>query len=77
MGLDKLNDLNSGLRNVVHILSVRVLAEERGSANDNIDTVDARLDRNSSIVHVASDVCQDLELHSASGALEEKNSSYA
>ena len=40
LALDELNDLNSGLGDVGHVLSVRELAEEGRRADDDVDTVD-------------------------------------
>lgn len=47
---------------VGHVLAVRVLTEERAGANDDIDTVNASLDGDLDIVHVASHVSEDLGL---------------
>lgn len=52
----------SHLENVRHILSVRVLAKEGRCPNYDVHTVHTRLYGNASIVHVASDVSQDLGL---------------
>jgi len=41
---------------------VRVLPQERAGANDDIDTVDTSLNSDFDIVHVTSDVSQDLGL---------------
>ena len=49
-----------------HVLAVRVFSEERRSSDNNIDTVDTGLDSNSRVVHVTSDVCENL------GVLEAK-----
>lgn len=45
-----------------HVLSVRVFSQERRSADYDVDTVNSRLHSDSCIVHVASDVSQDLGL---------------
>lgn len=36
VGLDKLDNLNGGLVDVVHVLAVRVLTEERRGANNDV-----------------------------------------
>ena len=41
LALHELDDLDSGLGDVGHILSVRELSKERRSANDNINTINA------------------------------------
>lgn len=41
-----------------------MLPQERAGADDDIDTIDTGLDSNLDIVHVASDVSQDLGLQS-------------
>ena len=40
LGLDKVDDLDGSLSDVGHVLDVRKLAEEGGSADDDVDTVD-------------------------------------
>ena len=40
LALDKVDNLDSGLGNVGHVLSVRKLPKEGRSANDDVDTVD-------------------------------------
>lgn len=62
VALDKLNDLDSGLCNVVHVLAVGVLSQELGGTNDDIDTIDTGGDSESCVVHVASDVSENLGL---------------
>lgn len=47
---------------ISHILAVRVLAKVGRSANDDVEAVDTRLDGQSSIVHVAPDVGENLGL---------------
>jgi hypothetical protein len=37
------DDLNSGLGNVVHVFSVRMLLQETGRPDDNVYTVNAAL----------------------------------
>ena len=61
MRLDVLNNFHSSLGNVVHILTMRVLTEEGRGANDDVNAIDTSLDSYPGIVHVASDMCQDLE----------------
>lgn len=39
---------------------MRVFPEERRGSNDDIDTVNTGLDGDSRVVHVTSDVCEDL-----------------
>ena len=41
LALDEVDDLNGGLGDVGHVLSVRELSKERRSANDNINTINA------------------------------------
>ena len=41
LALDEVDDLDSSLGDVGHVLSVRELAEERRGTDDDIDTVDA------------------------------------
>lgn len=62
LGLDILDNLNGGLLNVGHILAVAVLAEEAGSANDDIEAVDTSLNSELGIAHITADVSQDLGL---------------
>jgi len=62
LGLDILDNLNSGLLNVGHILAVAVLTEEAGSADDDIEAVDTSLNSELGIAHIATDVSQDLGL---------------
>lgn len=57
LGLDKLDDFERSLGDVGHVLAVTVLAEEAGGANDNVKAVDAGLDGQLGVAHVASDVC--------------------
>ena len=40
LALDELDDLNRGLGDVGHVLSVRKFTEERRGTNDDINTVD-------------------------------------
>lgn len=40
VGLDKLDDLNGGLGNVGHILSVRELSQKRRRSDDDINAID-------------------------------------
>ena len=60
VGLDILNNLHSGFGNVIHVLAVRVLTEERRGANDDVNAINTSLNSYPGIIHVASDVCQDL-----------------
>lgn len=62
VALDKLDDLDGGLCNVVHVLTVGVLSQELGGTNDDIDTVNTGGDGESCVVHVASDVSENLGL---------------
>jgi hypothetical protein len=52
------------LEDVGHVLSVRVFAEERRCSNNNIYTIHTSLDGDSCVVHMASDVGEDLGLES-------------
>lgn len=47
---------DSRLGNPGHVLTVRVLPQERRSTDDNVNAVDTSLNSQSSIVHVASNV---------------------
>lgn len=47
---------DSRLGNPSHVLTVRVLPQERRGTNDNVDTVNTSLNSQSGIVHVASNV---------------------
>ncbi|EEQ40972.1 homocitrate synthase, mitochondrial precursor [Clavispora lusitaniae ATCC 42720] len=62
LGLDKLNHLNGRLSNVVHVLAVRISSQESRCANNNINTVHAGLHGHSGIVHVTTNMRQDLGL---------------
>jgi len=77
---DKLDDLDCSLMNIIHIFTVRVLAEEGGGSDDDVSvsqqviskhlgywkklgnphSVNACLNRNPGIVHMTTDVRQDL-----------------
>ena len=48
----------------LHVLAVAVLAKELGGSNDNVESIDAGLDSQLGITHVAANVCQDLGLES-------------
>ena len=62
LGLDVLDDFDGGVLDVGHVFAMRVFAEEGGGADDNVDAVDACLDGDFGIGHVAADVCEDLAL---------------
>lgn len=62
LGLDELDDLDGALGDVVHVLAVGVLSQELGGADDDVNTVYPGLDGNLGVVHVATDVRQDLGL---------------
>jgi hypothetical protein len=62
LGFDKLDNLNRSLGDVRHILAMGEVPQELGSAHDDIDTIDTGLDCDTGVVHVASDVCDDLGL---------------
>ena len=62
LGLDVLDDLDGGLLDIGHVLTMRMFPEEGRGADDNVDAVDAGLDGNLGILHVASDVGEDLGL---------------
>jgi len=57
---------HAGLTNldVCHVLAMTVLPEILTRANDDVDTIDASLHRNLDIVHVTSDVRENLGLQS-------------
>jgi hypothetical protein len=59
LGFDKVDDLDRGFGDISHILAVREFAEEGRGANDDVHAVHAGFDRDSGIVHVATDVRQD------------------
>lgn len=40
LGLDKVDDFNGRLADVIHILAVREFAEEGGRSDDDVDTID-------------------------------------
>lgn len=60
--LDVFNDLNSGLLDELHALSVAVLAQEAGGSDNEIDTIDTALDGLLGVLHVTSDVGENLGL---------------
>jgi hypothetical protein len=60
LALDKLNDLKRRVLDVSHVLAVAVLAEVARGSDDDIETVNARLDSDPGIVHMASYVSEDL-----------------
>jgi hypothetical protein len=60
LGLDELDNLNGGLVDVGHVLAVGVLPQERRGSNNDIHSVNSSLDGYPGIVHVASDVRQNL-----------------
>ena len=60
--LDKVDHLDSGLGDIGHVLAMRKFTEEGGCADDDVDAVDARLDGDARVVHVATDVGEDFGL---------------
>ena len=52
--------LDGSLGDPGHVLTVRVLTEERRSSNDDIDTVDTSLNSETGVVHVTTNVGKDL-----------------
>lgn len=46
------------VNNVGHVLSVRMLAQVRRRANDNIETIDTGFHGHAGVVHVAAHMCQ-------------------
>ena len=60
--LDVFNDLNCGLLDEFHALSVAVFPQEAGGSDDEIDTINTALDCLLGILHVAPDVCENLGL---------------
>jgi len=60
--LDKVDHLDSGLGDVSHVLAMRKFTEEGGCADDDINAVDAGLDGDARVVHVATDVGEDFGL---------------
>lgn len=61
--LDVFNDFNGSLLNHFHALSVRVFAQIAARSNDQIDTIDSTFDRLLRIIHVGTDMGQDLGLY--------------
>lgn len=49
--LDIVDDFNGGPGDVVHVLAMRVFAEEAGGADDNVDAVYARRYRELGVLH--------------------------
>lgn len=62
LALDKLDDLDGLLGDPSHVLAVRVFTQEGRGPDDDIDTVHTRLDGESGVIHVTSDMSQDLGL---------------
>lgn len=58
LGLDVFDNLDGLLGDPGHVLAVRVFTKERGSSNDNINTVDTGLNGQTGIIHVASNVSE-------------------
>jgi hypothetical protein len=56
LGLDVFNDFDGLLGDPGHVLSVRVFSEERRGTDDDVDTVNTRLDGETGVVHVTSNV---------------------
>jgi hypothetical protein len=56
LGLDEVDHFDGSLSDVGHVFAMRKFTEEGGSANDDVNAVDARLDGNARVVHVATDV---------------------
>ncbi|KAH3676951.1 hypothetical protein OGATHE_001441 [Ogataea polymorpha] len=50
------------LSDVRHVLTVRILSQKLGGSNDHIDTINTCLNCNLSIIHMTSDVSQNLSL---------------
>ena len=59
--------LHSLLGDPCHILTVRVFSQERTRTNNNINTIHTSLHSESSIIHVTSDMGQDLGLFKTEG----------
>jgi len=62
LALDKLDDFESSVLDVCHVLAVAVLAEVTRSSNNNVESVDAGLDGNLGVVEMASYVGENLGL---------------
>jgi hypothetical protein len=56
LGLDKIDHFNRSLRDICHVLSVRMFSEKARRPNNHIKAVNTSLYSQSSVVHVASDI---------------------
>jgi len=56
LGFDKLDDFDSRLRDVCHVLSVGMFSEKARRPDNHIKAVNTSLYSQSSIFHVASDI---------------------
>jgi hypothetical protein len=56
LGLDVFNDLQSGLGDVRHVLTMAIFAKEARRADDNIQTVYTCLYGQLGIPHIATDI---------------------
>jgi hypothetical protein len=62
LGLDELDDLDRALLDPVHVFSVTVLTELGRRSNDDVEAINAGLDRELGVIHVAPDMGQDFGL---------------
>jgi hypothetical protein len=56
LGFDKVNDFDRSLRDICHVLSVRMFSEKARRPNNHIEAVNTSLYSQTSVVHVASDI---------------------
>lgn len=64
MRLDEFDDLLCSLGDVGHVLAMGELPEEGRGSDDDVDTIDTGRDGESCVIHVATDVGEDLGLES-------------
>lgn len=57
-----MNDFDGGVLDVCHVFAVRVFSEEGGGANNDVNAIDASLDRDFGIGHITADMSEDLGL---------------
>jgi hypothetical protein len=62
LALNELDDLERGILDICHIFAVTVFAKVARSADNDIQAVDACLDGNLGILHVASNMSEDFGL---------------
>ena len=57
--LDKVDDLDRRFGDIGHVLAMRKFTEEGGSTDDDVYAIYARLDGDTCIIHMATDVSED------------------